>query len=108
MQATSILAAACQSQRLTSLKCGLDNSFQLSHIPHHPAWCLIVQLTWTPSVQLTVVFLANAEACLPDKEEWPAVWAEQQAFKRARSEHEAAQAKVQVRLALSAWVVISS
>ena len=51
--------------------------------------------------QVTVVFLANVEALLPSKEDWPSIWVEQQTFKRAKAEHDAAQAK-QVQHMLSA------
>ena len=38
--------------------------------------------------QVTVIFLVDAEQCLPSKGEWPKVWAEQQAWIQSKKDHD--------------------
>lgn len=46
----------------------------------------VVDVVWT--MQVTVVFLVDADKCLPSKEEWPQVWEKQQAWLQAKKTHE--------------------
>jgi hypothetical protein len=41
-------------------------------------------------LQVTVIFLANVAMAVPSPEDWPGVWAEQQAWLKGKAEHEAA------------------
>lgn len=39
-------------------------------------------------MQVTVVFLVDADKCLPSKQAWPQVWEKQQAWLQAKKTHE--------------------
>lgn len=39
-------------------------------------------------LQVTVIFLVDIDKCLPDQQHWPDVWAQQQAWKQAKKDHE--------------------
>ena len=39
-------------------------------------------------LQVTVVFLVDAEKCLPSKDDWPKVWAVQQAWIQGKKDHD--------------------
>ncbi len=39
-------------------------------------------------MQVTVIFLVDVDECVPDKHDWPQLWAEQQAWKQAKKGHE--------------------
>ena len=40
-------------------------------------------------LQVTVVFLVDASECVPSAADWPHVWEQQQAWKKALAQHEA-------------------
>lgn len=39
-------------------------------------------------MQVTVIFLVDVDKCLPNKDDWPQLWAQQQAWKQAKKDHE--------------------
>ena len=39
-------------------------------------------------MQVTVIFLVDVDKCLPDKDGWPQLWSQQQAWKQAKKDHE--------------------
>jgi hypothetical protein len=40
------------------------------------------------AMQVTVIFLVDVDKCLPNKDDWPQLWAQQQAWKQAKKDHE--------------------
>jgi len=45
-------------------------------------------LTASAAMQVTVIFLVDVDKCLPNKDDWPQLWAQQQAWKQAKKDHE--------------------
>lgn len=55
----------------------------------HPRHANVLWMnTLFDGMQVTVIFLVDVDKCLPDQKQWPEVWAQQQAWKQAKKDHE--------------------
>ena len=48
----------------------------------------------TAALQVTVIFLVDVDKCVPNKNDWPRLWGEQQAWKQAKKDHEDEQVRL--------------
>ena len=73
----------CPCHITPTLTVTLSQTFELTYLP--PVGGLYVE-----RMQVTVLFLADVQVCLPSPEEWPMVWGKQQAWKASKAAFEKA------------------